>query len=67
MTDFEMLIHAAAQGDNEAMGEVLLLLEPIISHNSYINGRVDEDLRQMIILQILVAIKIWERGQKNGG
>lgn len=67
MTEFEMLIHAAAQGDKEAMAEVLLLLKPIISHNSYVNGRIDEDLRQMIILQILVAIKTWERGQKNEG
>lgn len=65
MTDFEILIHAAAHGDKEAMEEVLLFLEPIISRNSYISGREDEDLRQTIILKILVAIKIWERGQKS--
>lgn len=67
MTDFERLLCKAVNGDNEAMAEILLLVEPIITRNSRIFGREDEDLRQNIILQIIVATKNWKGVEKNEG
>ena len=52
----EMLIKAQS-GDNEAMTDILEMHMPLINKHSYVNGRLDEDLRQNIILEILKSIK----------
>ncbi len=52
----EMLIKAQS-GDNEAMTDILEMYMPLINKHSYVNGRLDEDLRQNIILEILKSIK----------
>ena len=52
----EMLIKAQS-GDNEAMTDILEMYMPLINKHSYVNGRLDEDLRQNIILEILKGIK----------
>lgn len=62
MTAFEELMALAHDGDPQAQMEILRLVEPIIHHYSILDGKVDEDLRQQIILKILVGIKNWSRG-----
>ena len=52
----ELLIKAQA-GDNEAMTDILEMYMPLINKHSYVNGKLDEDLRQNIILEILKSIK----------
>jgi len=52
----EMLIKAQS-GDNEAMTDILEMYMPLINKHSYVNGKLDEDLRQNIILEILKSIK----------
>lgn len=52
----ELLIKAQA-GDNEAMADILEMYMPLINKHSYVNGKLDEDLRQNIILEILKSIK----------
>jgi len=52
----ELLIKAQA-GDNEAMTDILEMYMPLINKHSYVNGKLDEDLRQTIILEILKSIK----------
>lgn len=52
----ELLIKAQA-GDNEAMTDILEMYMPLINKHSYVNGKLDEDLRQNIILEILRSIK----------
>ena len=52
----ELLIKAQA-GDNEAMTDILEMYMPLINKHSYLNGKLDEDLRQNIILEILKSIK----------
>ena len=52
----ELLIKAQA-GDNEAMTDILEMYMPLINKHSYINGRLDEDLRQNILLEIVKSIK----------
>lgn len=52
----DILIRAQA-GDNEAMTDILEMYMPLINKHSYVNGRLEEDLRQNIILEILKSIK----------
>ena len=52
----ELLIKAQA-GDNETMTDILEMYMPLINKHSYVNGKLDEDLRQNIILEILKSIK----------
>ena len=52
----ELLIKAQA-GDNEAMTDILEMYMPLINKHCYVNGKLDEDLRQNIILEILKSIK----------
>ena len=52
----ELLIKAQA-GDNEAMTDILEMYMPLINKQSYVNGRLDEDLRQNILLEIVKSIK----------
>ena len=50
------LIVKAQAGDNEAMTDILELYMPLINKHSYIDGRIDEDLRQEILLKIIMNI-----------
>lgn len=52
----EILVRAQA-GDNEAMTDILELYMPLINKHSFVNGKLDEDLRQNILLQIVKSIK----------
>ena len=52
----EILVRAQA-GDNEAMTDILEMYMPLINKHSIVNGKLDEDLRQNILLQIVKSIK----------
>ncbi|MBQ8742005.1 MAG: helix-turn-helix domain-containing protein [Clostridia bacterium] len=52
----EILVRAQA-GDNEAMTDILEMYMPLINKHSFVNGKLDEDLRQNILLQIVKSIK----------
>ena len=52
----ELLIKAQA-GDNGSMTDILEMYMPLINKHSYVNGRLDEDLRQNILLEIVKSIK----------
>ena len=51
------LIVKAQAGDNEAMTDILELYMPLINKHSFVNGKLDEDLRQNILLEIVKSIK----------
>lgn len=51
------LIVKAQAGDNEAMTDILELYMPLINKHSFVNGRLDEDIRQNILLEIVKSIK----------
>ena len=51
----EILVRAQA-GDNEAMTDILEMYMPLINKHSFVNGKLDEDLRQNILLQIVKSI-----------
>ena len=52
----EILVRAQA-GHNEAMTDILEMYMPLINKHSFVNGKLDEDLRQNILLQIVKSIK----------
>ena len=52
----EILVRAQA-GDNEAMTDILERYMPWINKHSFVNGKLDEDLRQIILLEIVKSIK----------
>ena len=54
---FRELLRRAQTGDNEAMTDILEQYIPLINKYSFINGKLDEDLRQNILLEIVKSIK----------
>ena len=54
---FRDLIIEAQKGNNEAMTEILEMYMPVINKHSYVDGQIDEDLRQEILLKIITNIK----------
>jgi len=49
-------IRLAVSGDREAIGMAIECFMPLINSRSIINKRIDEDLRQHIIMYTLVRI-----------
>jgi len=54
--NFEELIIAAQNGSDEAMTEILEMYMPLIDKHSRIDGVLDEDLRQIILMKIIKNI-----------
>lgn len=55
-TNFRDLIIEAQKGNNEAMTEIIEMYMQLVNKHSYIDGRIDEDLRQEILLKIITNI-----------
>ena len=53
---FKELIIEAQKGNNEAMTEIIEMYMQVVNKHSYIDGRIDEDLRQEILLKIITNI-----------
>lgn len=53
---FRFLIEKAIEGNIVAIGEIILMYEPLIRKYSYIYGKLDEDLQQ--ILRFVIFNKI---------
>lgn len=54
--DFRLTLERAMSGDQDALEELLLLYKPLIDKHSRIQGVIDEDLRQHLLLYILLHI-----------
>ena len=54
---FREILIRAQSGDNEAMTDILEMYMPLINKHSYVNGQLDEDLRQNILMEIVKSIK----------
>lgn len=55
-TEFHAVLQKAVEGDRVALEQLLILYKPLIDHASIVNGRLDEDLRQEIMLHLVKAI-----------
>ena len=47
--NFEFLLKSAVEGNVIAIGEILMLYEPLVRKYSYIYGKFDEDLHQELM------------------
>ena len=54
--EFESVLNRAVSGSHEDIELILKLYAPLIDRQSYLNGKLDEDLRQYILIHIIKNI-----------
>lgn len=54
--EFRDVLSKATQGDKTAIEQLLILYKPVIDNASKVNKKLDEDLRQEILLKLFQAI-----------
>jgi len=54
--EFAKMLARAISGQRDALGNLLEMYLPLVNRYSYIDGRLNEDLRQHILLQILETL-----------
>lgn len=54
--EFYSVLTGAVAGCHENLEQILELYMPLIDRNSYINGRLDEDLKQYLMIHIALHI-----------
>ena len=54
--EFEKMLQAAVSGSHAALEQLFLLYAPLIDKHSKIDGRIDEDLRQYLLIHIALNI-----------
>lgn len=55
-TEFHAVLQKAIRRDRVGLEQLLILYKPLIDHASMVNGKLDEDLRQEILLHLVKAI-----------
>ena len=54
--EFKITLEKAVSGNSIAVEKILELYCPLINGSSYIKGKLDEDLRQYILMHIIKNI-----------
>lgn len=54
--DFRFILTGAVSGNHEDLEKILELYMPLIEKNSYLNGNLDEDLKQYLMIHIALQI-----------
>ncbi len=54
--EFESILEQAVSGNKKSIEIILELYAPLINRKSYLNGKLDEDLRQYILMHIIKNI-----------
>lgn len=57
---FRVVLLEAIGGSQDALEQLLAMYEPLINKHSMINGVLDEDLRQYILIHIALNISKFE-------
>ena len=57
MIAFKELLVRAKRGEEKAFEELFEQLEPLVRKFSYMNGHTDEDLRQILLMEFVQAIR----------
>lgn len=53
---FSDVLQGAVEGNHEDLEEILNLYMPLIDRYSYLNGKLDEDMKQYIMIHIALNI-----------
>lgn len=54
--EFHNVLTGAVAGCHEDVEQILELYMPLIDRHSYVNGRLDEDLKQYLMIHIALQI-----------
>lgn len=54
--EFDRILKRAVEGDEKAIREILEIYEPMIKSNSRWRGKLDEDLKEYIVIRIIKNI-----------
>ena len=54
--EFRSILIGAVSGNHEDLEKILELYMPLIEKNSYLNGNIDEDLKQYLMIHIVLQI-----------
>lgn len=65
MDDFNEILGRAVQGDSSSVEYLIRRYQPLINKNSIWKGRLDEDLRQHIEMQIFRKISKFNLYEDN--
>ena len=55
-SEFKKVLQGAVMGSHRDLETILELYMPLIEHHSYLYGRMDEDLKQYILIHIALNI-----------
>ena len=58
--EFRTTLSLAVSGNIDALADLTELYMPLINKYSYVNGKLDEDLRQNILLELVRSISRFE-------
>lgn len=47
------MLNGAIVGNNEDIEKILIMYDPLITNASYLNGKLDEDLKQYLLIHII--------------
>ena len=53
---FRSTLERAIAGDQDALGEIFVMYDPMIHRYSMLDGKKDEDLRQYIMIRVALNI-----------
>lgn len=59
-SDLRKLCELAKEGDEQAITQIITKFEPLIYKNSYINGEIDPDCIQELMIKLYNCIKKFE-------
>ena len=54
--EFRRILEEAIAGSHEALERIFGLYDPLINKHSWVNSKLDEDLRQHILIHIALNI-----------
>ena len=63
--EFRATLTKAVAGDTEALADIVELYMPLINYYSHVDGKLDEDLRQAILLHLLEKISKFQISEKK--
>lgn len=67
MIAFKELLVRAKRGEEKAFEELFEQFEPLVRKCSYMNGHTDEDLRQILLMEFVQAIRQVQNIKARGG
>lgn len=59
--DFEEILFRAKVGDTQAMEQIVEMYRPLLVKNALVNGVLDEDLYQELMIELLKCIRYFKK------